>query len=125
MADTLTDAMFGMNPDIDTEVIQESVADVKILQGDGNSMPVQTDSSGQVASTPLQILGSIGSTARDLGTAVGTIKRDFKTAGAQYRNAENAASTGNSLSTWWQYASTTDKLMVGLAVVAIIVALKD
>ena len=87
-------------------------------------LPVQSDATAAKA-TPLQLLGSIGTTARDLGTAVGKIQRDMRTASENYRQARDAAASGNSLSLWWQYASTTDKLMVGLAVVGIIVALKD
>ena len=124
--------MYGVNPfemdgggDIADVAIQESLPDIKILSGDGNSPPVQSDDSGQIASTALQKLGSIGDTARDLGTAIGTFRRNISGAGAQYRAAQDAAYNGNSLSTWWQYASTTDKLMVGLAVVAILVSLKD
>lgn len=124
MAD-LTDELFGMDTGIDETVIEESISDLTALQGDGNSPGVVSDTSGQTSSSPLQLLGSVGSTARDLGTAVGTLQRDLKNAGKNFSNARNAAANGNSLSTWWQYASTTDKMMVGLAALAILVALKD
>lgn len=124
--------MYGIDPfeldgggDIGDVAIRESISDIKIMQGDGNSLPVQSDTGAEVASTPLQLLGSIGKTARDVGTAVGTLQRDLKGASGQYEQARSSAASGNSLGTWWQYASTTDKLMVGLAVVAIFVALKD
>lgn len=111
-----------------------------LVEGDGtwDVLPTISDSpsssrdSGSLSSSVSNILGSIGTTlqqlpatARSLGTAVGTAKHDLHQAQANYTAAEHAASTGNGLSTWWQYASTTDKLMVGLAVVGIFVALKD
>lgn len=94
--------------------------DAAELGGDGNSLPVQSDTTYQANPNPLQILGSIGTTARDLGTAIGSIKHDISTAGAQYKAGYNATSQGNSLQTWWLYASMTDKLMVGLGVAAIV-----
>jgi hypothetical protein len=105
------------------ETTDYGVADLPVLQGDGNSPPLVSDTTMQRDSSLLQILGSIGSTARDLGTAVGTVKRDFEGAKDAYGQAYRNASTGNSLGTWWQYASTTDKLMVGLAVAGILVVL--
>lgn len=94
--------------------------DFGILQGDGNSPPVQTDNTPQRSSSILDILGSIGSTARDLGTAVGKIEHDVKAAGPAYQEARNNAKTGNSLGTWWQYASTTDKMMVGIGIAGLL-----
>lgn len=99
--------------------------DLTVLQGDGNSPPLQSDNSPQSSSSVLQLLGSIGTTARDVGTAVGTVQKQFKDASVNYNQARTNAAGGNKLGTWWMYASTTDKLMVGLAVVGIIVALKD
>lgn len=95
------------------------------LFGDGNSPPVVSDNTNQAAPSILQLLGGAANTARDVGTAVGTIQRQIQGVGPAYQAGYNASSTGNSLSTWWQYASTTDKLMVGLAVVGIIVAVKS
>lgn len=65
-------------------------------------------------------IGSIGQTARDLGTAVGTIERDIKGAGTEYQTARNNAKTGNKLGQWWDYAPTTDKVMVGLAAAGLV-----
>lgn len=61
--------------------------------------------------------------ARNLGSAVGSIEKQIQGFSGQFNAAKNATATGNSLSTWWMYASTTDKLMVGLAVLGIVVVL--
>lgn len=94
--------------------------DAAELGGDGNNLPVQTDTTLQTQASPLQILGSIGTTARDLGTVVGTIKRDIQGASANYKAGYDAASSGNSLQQWWLYASMTDKLMVGIGLAGIV-----
>lgn len=88
-----------------------------ITQGDRPNSPSQGPFTGLS-----KLLGSIGSTARDLGTAVGTVKRDVKRAGAEYRKAEDAAENGNKLQQWWKYSSDTDKLVVGLAFVGVAIA---
>ncbi len=95
-------------------------SDAVELGGDGNSPPIQTDTTYQTSPSVLQLLGSIGTTARDVGTAAGTIKRDFEQAGTNYKTAYNAAAQGNSLQQWWLYASTTDKIMVGLGIAGIV-----
>lgn len=102
--------------------------DAFTLGGDNNSPPLQTDLTYQSASSTLQKLGSIdySKLATSVGTAVGTIEKEIKQIGPNYNAAQQAASSTNPLSglaTWWQYASTTDKLMVGLAVLGIVVAL--
>lgn len=100
-----------------------SSTDAVSLEGDGNSPPVVSDVTPQRDSSILQLLGSIGQQARDLGTALGTAKHDISNAKANYNAAYNNAAAGNSLGTWWMYASTTDKLMVGLGVAGILVVL--
>lgn len=105
------------------EAVGES--DAATLLGDGNDLPVQTDVQPPVSDSwnLKDLLGSIGTTAKNLGTAVGTIRKDVKDAKGNYTKAQAAAYSGNSLGTWWQYASTTDKLMVGLGVAGILVVL--
>ncbi len=122
---------FGSDASIEDSQVPGFTGDVVYdfteLQGDGNSAPVVSDVTPQTTPTLQQLLGSGGivQTARDLGTAVGTIQQQINAAGPAYTQARTNAATGNKLGTWWQYASTTDKLMVGLAVIGIIVALKD
>lgn len=105
-----------------------SNADIVSLAGDNNSPPVQASYNPPLIGSDQQKLGSgislpnIAQLGTDVGTAVGTIQRQAAQAKANYNAAQGAAASGNSLSTWWLYASTTDKLMVGLAIVGIIVA---
>ena len=94
--------------------------DLTTLQGDGNSLPVQIDTDVPRQTSVTQLLGSSGTLARDVGTAFGTLRRQVSTAGSDFRSASGNASRGNSLGTWWQYASTTDKLVVGLAAVTVV-----
>ncbi len=90
---------------------------------DGPAVLSDVDPTNQVPSV-LQKIGAIdiGQTARDLGTAIGTIKRQIGTADDEFKTARDNAASGNKLGTWWQYASTTDKIMVGLAALGVAVA---
>lgn len=97
--------------------------DLPTLQGDGNSPPVQADTMPQRSNSLVDLLGSIGSTARDLGTAVGMTKRELSTVDDKFKKARDAQESGNSLSTWWQYTSTTDKVMIGLAAAGLVLVL--
>src|SRR5262245_54619052 len=98
-----------------------------LITGSPNQPPVISDtpetSVSSVLSSVKGILGSIGTTARDIGTAVGTARRDISLAGQQYRTAQQQAYSGNSLGQWWNYSTTQDKLVIGLAVVGILVVL--
>jgi hypothetical protein len=98
-----------------------------LVSGSVNQPPVISDQPESSTNSPFggitQLLGSIGTTARDLGTAVGTAKASIKGAGAAYRTAEHNAATGNSVGQWWQYSTTMDKVMVGLAVAVVAVIL--
>jgi hypothetical protein len=109
-----------------------------LVEGDGSPNVYPTVSTspsvpddGGYSGTLQNILGSVGDvinnlpqTAKNLGTAVGSVKHTIDVSKTNYKHAETAAASGNNLGTWWQYASTTDKLMIGLAVVGIFVALK-
>ncbi len=68
-------------------------------------------------------IGSIGSTARDLGTVIGTAERDIKSASGEYKQARENALTGNKLGQWWDYAPMTEKVMViiGIAGLGLVV----
>lgn len=68
-------------------------------------------------------LGSIGTTAIQLGTAVGSTQRQIDMAKNNYNAARVNARSGNSLGTFWLYASPTEKAMIALAAVAIVVTL--
>lgn len=100
-----------------------------LIVGEPNSLPTVSDTPEAASSSGWDdlknILGSIGTTARDVGTAVGTAQANLKNAGAQYKAGQQAASNPNTgkLQTWWLYSSSTDKLMVGLAVAALAVAI--
>ena len=82
-----------------------------------------TSASDQGLNSITKLLGSIGTTARNLGTAVGTAKRDIKGAGAQYRAGEKAAERQSKVQQWWMYSTTNDKLVIGLAIAGIAIAL--
>lgn len=109
-----------------------------LVNGDNssNTYPVISDdlqSSSNTSFSGVQnLLGSVGSVVTNLpkigtslGTVVGTAKHDVNQGIANYNNAQSAASKGNNLSTWWQFASTTDKIMIGLAVIAIVIAVRE
>jgi hypothetical protein len=108
-----------------------------LVEGDGtyNQVPTITDSPQSNSDGPYtgwqNLLGSIGTTIQNapkigtaLGTAVGNAEHNINQGVANYNHAQSAAASGNNLSTWFQNASTTDKLMIGLAVIGIIVALE-
>jgi len=101
----------------------QSFDDLPILQGDGNSPPVQSDTMPQGGRSILDTLGgmvgNISQYARDLGTAVGQVQRDVKGADDAFKGARDAQLHGSNLSTWWQYTSTTDKVMIGLAALGV------
>lgn len=103
----------------------------RLVTGSGGGIPTVSDEPETSLYTRAQdLLGSVGElarsatrTARDIGTAVGTIEREFDGAGDAYKEARTNARAGNGLGQWWQYASTTDKIMAGLAVVGIAVSI--
>jgi type II secretory pathway component PulM len=47
---------------------------------------------------------------------VGTVERDFNQAGENFQRARNNAKEGNKLAVWWDYAPTTEKVMVGIGI---------
>lgn len=108
-----------------------------VLTGDANTPPVistapATASAGvfNTVQSLLGAIGTVGQTAQNLGTAVGTAQKQISTAGkqlsgatTQYTQARTAAATGNKFEQWWLYSSTSDKLMVGLAAVGVVVAI--
>lgn len=124
------------NPDADASL--DPFNSDRLIMGDGtyNMVPLTTDTPQSSLDSPYagagNILGAIGSTiqnlpniGRSLGTMVGTAENNANAAVANYNSAHAAAASGNKLSTWWQYASMTDKVMIGLAAVGILIALKD
>ena len=92
---------------------------------DGNVVPLVSDERDVGGASVLQKLGSIdiSSTARNMGAIVGNVQYQAGQAVANFRGARNAAASDNKLMLWWQYASTTDKIMAGLAVAGILVVL--
>lgn len=109
-----------------------------IVQGGENTAPVVSDVPQSANQNPQfswaglhNILGSIGSaardvgkTARDLGTSVGSVKKAVKDAEGQYSTAEHNAESGNKLGQWWQYSSTTDKIMIGIGIAGLYLVVK-
>lgn len=101
------------------------------VTGGANNLPTVSDEpQGGWYNDTLFLLGSVGRTARDLGTAVGTARRDIDAAvaavegaPAQYQTAQRNAHTGNRLGQWFQYATPTDKVMALLAIAGIGVAI--
>ena len=102
-------------------------SDVLVL-GDSNTPPVYSDtpqtSIGSVFGGLHNILGAIGTTARDVGSAVGSVRRSVREAKGQYSTAEKNAESSNKVGQWWQYSSTTDKLMIGIGVLGLVLVLK-
>lgn len=98
--------------------------------GSADQLPTQSDQpAGGAYNSFLDLMGSIGTTARDVGTAVGTVRADLRAAedqarGAvvQYRTAQHNANTGNRVGQFWQYATPVEKVMVGLAIIGVGVA---
>lgn len=112
-------------------------SDVPSLEGNG-SLPVVSDVTTQNSAGGYNMMGSGGSAgsilgsindaiksapavARDIGTIVGNTRNVVKQSQANYNAAQSAAASNNQLATWWLYASTTDKLLVGLTVLTIVV----
>ena len=135
-SDTATD-MVITDPDTGDVYDVGLGLDTTSLLGDGNAPPLVSDppqsaTSGTAgAGTTQNLLGSVGSLISNapkigtsLGTALGTAENNIKTGISNFTGSSTAAASGNSLSVWWANAATTDKVMIGLAVVGIIVALK-
>lgn len=109
----------------------ESEYSDEALTGARNTLPVVSDKPAQGAFSSFRdLMGSVGTIARDVGTTVGTVRRDLKNAEDQirgaapeYRTAQRNAYTGNRVGQWWQYATMTDKVIVGLAVLTLGVAI--
>ena len=118
-----------------------SLSDVQasdvLVEGDGspNTLPVYSDTPQSSMDSPYSgysnIMGTVGDTiqnlpaiARSAGTAIGTAQYKIQQAQRQFSGARNAAANNNGIATWWAYASTTDKMMIGLAVIGIIIALE-
>ena len=87
------------------------------------STPMQSSANSDYGVNVTQILGSAVQTARDIGTAVGTVERTGRVAELEFKDARSNASSGNKIGTFWQYASSTEKAMIALAVVAIFITL--
>ena len=94
------------------------------LTGDNNSLPVVSTSTVSGAANVAQLLGSAGTTATQLGTAIGNAQKQLASVVPNFKAGLAAGSSTNPLSAWLANASTTDKLLVGLSIVAIVVALK-
>lgn len=99
------------------------------VTGPDDSIDIQGDAPSSPKDGPFtgfsKLMGSIGTTARDLGTAVGTVKRESRGAVGQYKSAENAAenprSSGRAMQ-WWSYATPSDKAMLILAAAGVAIA---
>lgn len=105
-----------------SEVIVVGGPDDYPTQGDNPEYP---QDSGFSFKAIKDVIGNLSSIARDVGSAVGTAQRQIKQAPIVYNQARTNAASGNAIGQWWQYSSQTDKIMVGLAVVGIIVALRN
>jgi hypothetical protein len=111
----------------------EVTAEQSMTVGTGESPPVVSDTNGPSPFNLRDFLGSIGtaarnvgSTARDIGTAVGTVRASTQNAQNQYRDAQSAAADtgpGAKLRQWWVYAPTSEKVMAGLALAGLAIAL--
>lgn len=97
-----------------------------LILGTPNDPPVISDlpqSNGDWWSGIKNVLGSVGTIARDVGTAVGNAERARTAASQQYQTARTNARNDNKIMQWWQYSSTQDKVMAGLALVGVAVAI--
>ena len=98
-----------------------------LVTGSDNTAPVISDtpqSGGFTWGGLHNILGAIGQTARDVGTTVGSIKRAGRDIEGNYKTAEANAASGNKLGQWWQYSSTTDKVMIGIGIAGLYLVIK-
>ena len=87
--------------------------------GIGTAVPTMSTPGQSGSPSLMQILGSLGTYARDVGTAVGSVRRDITGAGRAYNTAYNQAANPtpqNKLAQWWAYSSMTDKLTVGIGI---------
>lgn len=101
-----------------------------LVEGRGaDVLPVQSDTAQYPNSgsyTGLgNLLGSIGTTAKNAGTLVGTVQKDIKDAGTNFNSAKTAAASGNSISTFWLYATPTEKMMIVLAAAGLVLVLME
>lgn len=99
-----------------------------LVEGRGGAvLPTQSDTAQYNSDGPFtgigNLLGSIGTTAKNLGTTVGTAQRTIADAKTNYNTAKNAAASGNSIGTFWLYATATEKMMIILAAAGIAVVL--
>lgn len=112
-------------------------SDVNSLLGNG-SLPVVSTVTQQNSSAGLNMTGSGAAsgnmltsitsilnpqTATALGVAVGNAEKTLAQIKTGFTSGVAAGSNTNPLATWWLYASTTDKLIVGLAAVTLVVML--
>lgn len=107
-----------------TDAVIVEVPTNDTVTGDNTLPTVSTDmqnSNDSAFSGFMNKLGSIGTTATQVGTAVGTAQRQINGAENNFKSARNAASSGNTPATFWLYATPVEKAMIILAVMAIVV----
>lgn len=98
-----------------------------LVEGDSQTFPTITDpgqrASGGAFTGLANLLGSIGTTARNVGTAVGSVQRDVRLAPQQYEAARQQAASGNRVGQWWNYSTGADKMtiLIGLAGLGLVV----
>lgn len=112
----------GYYDDSDARVVNDEVTGTNTLPT--VSEPMQSTDNSDYGKTIGQVLGSAVSTARDVGTIVGTVRRTGSDAQKTYTTAQANAASGNKVGQFWQYATPTEKAMIVLAVVAIVVTLR-
>ena len=110
--------------DENAEVIVEGGGDTIPTVGQEGQKPADTSISGYSVRDVLGVITGAAKAAKDVGTAVGTIQREAKQIPINYSTARNAAASGNVLQTWWIQSSQTDKLMVAIGIVGLVIAFK-
>jgi len=99
-----------------------------LITGDTNTAPVVSDtpqSSGITWSGLHNLLGSIGTTARDVGSVIGSTQYAVNQAKGQYNTARTNAASNNKLGQWWQYSSTNDKIMVAIGIAGLFLVVRS
>lgn len=122
--DFLDDDYYSESVDSSGGTVVETIPANDDITGTNSLPTVSTDmqnSNDSAFSGFLNKLGSIGTTATQLGTAVGTAQHNVKVAQSNFNTARTAAATGNTPATFWLYATPVEKAMIVLAVVAIFV----
>ena len=113
------------SPDYSLTAEEPEIA-IQIQRGTGDDLPTisSPQERGSISDSVRNLLGSVGSFARDIRGAVGMARRAETEIPAQYNQARIAAqypqrTVSAGFSTWMNSSSSTDKLMIALGLAAL------